>query len=176
MKYCSECGTPVSLSVPEGDDRERHVCGSCHTVHYQNPKIIAGTIPMVGEQVLLCRRAIEPRHGLWTLPAGFMENGESTLEAARRETWEEACARTCREKLYTVLSIPTISQVYMFYRAELEHPDYSAGPESLEVKLFSEADIPWEQLAFRTVARTLEYYFADHSRSQFVFRDETLRI
>lgn len=174
MKFCSECGTKVTITIPEGDDRERHVCPSCEAIHYQNPKIVAGTIPVIGNQILLCRRAIEPRHGLWTLPAGFMENGESTKEAARRETWEEACARTCREELYTVISIPRINQVYMIYRAELEEPEFAPGAESLEVQLFSEEDIPWDELAFRTVSRTLEFFFADRRREQFVLRDETL--
>ena len=174
MKFCSECGTKVTITIPEGDDRERHVCPSCETIHYRNPKIVAGTIPVVDGQILLCRRAIEPRHGLWTLPAGFMENGESTKEAARRETWEEACAHTCREELYTVISIPHINQVYMIYRAELEKPEFAPGAESLEVQLFSEGDIPWDELAFRTVSRTLEFFFADRRREQFILRDETL--
>ena len=176
MKYCSACGTTVSLSIPEGDDRERHVCNGCQAIHYQNPKIIAGTIPVSGDQILLCRRAIEPRHGFWTLPAGFMETDESVLEAARRETWEEARARTCREELYTIISIPRISQVYMFYRAELEHPDFAPGEESLEVRLFHQEDIPWDKLAFHTVARTLKLFFADRERQRFVVRDETLQV
>ncbi|MTI12435.1 NUDIX hydrolase [Sansalvadorimonas verongulae] len=174
MKFCSECGTRVTLTIPKGDDRERHVCPACNTIHYQNPNIIAGTIPVLGDQVLLCRRAIEPRYGLWTLPAGFMENGESTIEAARRETWEEACTRTRCEELYTVISIPSINQVYMFYRAELDKPEFAPGQESLEVNLFDEKDIPWDKLAFRTVARTLEFYFMDRHRKQFALRDETL--
>ncbi|MCL6272012.1 NUDIX hydrolase [Sansalvadorimonas sp. 2012CJ34-2] len=175
MKYCSQCGQPVSLSIPEGDDRHRHVCNVCNTIHYQNPKIIAGILPVFEDKILLCRRAIEPRHGLWTLPAGFMENEESTLEAARRETWEEAQARTCMEHLYVVLSVPRISQVYMIYLAQLEAPEFGPGEESLEVKLFAEEEVPWEEIAFHTVRRTLEFYFADRSKkNDFPMKDETL--
>ncbi len=176
MKYCNQCGQPVSLAIPEGDDRHRHICDSCNTIHYQNPKIIAGTLPVFDNRVLLCRRAIEPRSGLWTLPAGFMENEESTLDAARRETWEEARARTSREELYTVLSVPRISQVYLFYLARLEEPEFGPGEESLEVRLFSEQEIPWDEIAFHTVRRTLKYYFADKARNSFPLRDETLML
>ncbi|CAM3584531.1 NUDIX hydrolase [Parendozoicomonas haliclonae] len=174
MKFCSLCGSELTLGIPEGDDRERHICDSCETIHYQNPKIVAGTLPIVGDKVLLCRRAIEPRKGFWTLPAGFMENEESVKEAARRETWEEACARTCQEELYTIISIPYISQVYMMYRAELSEPGFAAGPESLEVRLFSEEEIPWKELAFRTVSRTLELFFQDRATGTFPLHDETL--
>ncbi len=174
MKFCSQCGTEVKLIVPEGDDRERHVCGSCKTIHYQNPKIIAGTLPIVGDKILLCRRAIEPRHGYWTLPAGFMENHESTVEAARRETWEEACAVTADEELYAILSVPHISQVYLFYRAELAKPEFAPGQESLEVRLFSEEEIPWGELAFPTITKALKYYFSDRKNNHFPLREETL--
>jgi ADP-ribose pyrophosphatase YjhB (NUDIX family) len=119
VKFCSTCGASVSLRIPEGDNRERFVCTSCQTIHYQNPKIVAGTIPEWDGQILLCRRAIEPRYGLWTLPAGFMENGETTEQAAMRETWEEAGARIEILGLYSIFSIPHISQVYMLFRGEL---------------------------------------------------------
>ncbi|MBX8485344.1 NUDIX hydrolase [Pseudomonas cichorii] len=161
MKFCSQCGNPVILRIPEGDSRLRHVCEHCHTIHYQNPNIVAGCLVTQGEKVLLCRRAIEPRLGFWTLPAGFMENGETIEQAARRETIEEACATLTDLHLYALIDVPHINQVHVFYRAELATPEFAAGVESLEVQLFDEADIPWQDLAFMTVSRTLEYFFAD---------------
>jgi ADP-ribose pyrophosphatase YjhB (NUDIX family) len=167
MIYCSNCGARVIRKVPEGDDRTRYVCESCATVHYTNPKIVAGCIPEWGGRLLLCRRAIEPRHGLWTLPAGFMENGESTEQAAARETWEEARARVENLALYGVFSIPHISQVYMMFRASLQAEEFAPGPESLEVKLFEEHEIPWDELAFPVVKLTLEKYCRDTRSSEF---------
>lgn len=167
MNYCSECGAPVALKIPPGDDRLRHVCDACGTVHYQNPKIIAGALPVWGDQVLLCRRAIAPRYGLWTLPAGFMENGETTEQAAAREAHEEANARLRDLHLYTVISIPYVSQVYMIYRCELEADDFSPGVESLETRLFHEHEVPWEALAFHSVYKTLECFFSDRQRGEF---------
>lgn len=161
MKYCSSCGASVTFRIPEGDNRERFVCDDCNTIHYQNPKIVAGCIPEWQGRILLCKRAIEPRYGLWTLPAGFMENGETTEQAAMRETWEEACARVEITGLYGLFSIPHISQVYMFYRGELVNGTFSVGVESLECDLFSEAEIPWDQLAFPVVKETLSRYYED---------------
>ena len=161
MEYCSSCGAKVSKRIPEGDNRQRYVCDSCLTIHYQNPRIVVGTIPTVGDQVLLCRRAIEPRRGFWTVPAGYMENGETTLQGAERETWEEARARVANPVLYRLFDLPHISQVYMFYRGELADHNYGPGPESLEVKLFSEQDLPWDELAFAVVKESLQEYFAD---------------
>ncbi len=161
MNYCSQCGQPVEYRIPEGDNLPRHICTACNTIHYQNPKIVAGCIPEWEGKILLCRRAIEPRHGLWTLPAGFMENRESTEQAAQRETWEEARARVDIESLYAVFSIPHISQVYMLFRGPLTGPDFAAGPESLEVALFSEEEIPWQSLAFPVIEKTLRRYFED---------------
>lgn len=175
MKYCSACGAQVEWKIPEGDSLPRYVCPACHTIHYQNPKIIAGCIPQWGGQVLLCRRAIEPRHGYWTLPAGFMENGESVAEAAARETWEEAGAVVTQQSLYGVFSIPHINQVYLMFRGELPTPTFAPGVESLDVRLFAEADIPWEELAFSVVKRSLEYYFNDRVGGDFPLRLETLR-
>lgn len=163
MKFCSQCGGPVSLRVPEGDNRLRHVCSVCRTIHYQNPLIVAGCIPVWEDRILLCRRAIEPRHGLWTLPAGFMEKGETTAQAAQRETLEEACARVSVEALYTVFNLPHIDQVYMIFRAQLCDLDFAPGAESLEVALFGEADIPWDELAFPVMRETLRLYFADRA-------------
>lgn len=167
MNFCSACGERVVLEVPPDDDRERYVCAVCATVHYENPKVVAGSIPEREERVLLCRRAIEPRHGLWTLPAGFMEQGETTAEAAARETLEEANSRVRILGLYSIFDIPRISQLYLMFRAELLEPTPSAGRESLEVRLFSEAEIPWDELAFPVIEETLERYFADRRAGRF---------
>lgn len=174
MKYCSECGAAVRLRVPPGDNRERYVCDACGVVHYQNPRIIAGCLVESGNRVLLCRRAIEPRFGLWTLPAGFMENGETTEQAAARETWEEARARVAEPRLYSLFSLPHINQVYLLFRCRLAPGGYGAGTESLEVRLFEEAEIPWDQLAFPTIRKTLEYYFADRANGGFPLRTGTI--
>ena len=133
MKFCSSCGSMVVLSIPEGDDRERFVCSSCEIIHYVNPRVIVGCLPVYQDRVLLCKRAIEPRRNYWTLPAGFMENGETTLEGAARETWEEARAEVGDMQLYRVFDVPYINQVYMFYRCDLQRGEYGAGPESLGV-------------------------------------------
>lgn len=167
MKYCSDCGASVTLRIPPGDTLPRHVCPSCGTIHYQNPKIVVGAIPEWGERILLCRRAIEPRHGFWTLPAGFMENAESTAEAAARETLEEACARIEVGDLFTLISVPHINQVHIVYRARLLDLEFGPGEESLEVALFEEKDIPWDDIAFRTIALTLRHYFEDRRRGSF---------
>ena len=161
MNYCSQCGSPVTSRIPPGDDRPRHMCDACGTIFYSNPKIVAGCIPQWGEQLLLCRRAIEPRSGLWTLPAGFMENGESTAEAAARETLEEANARVEMGPLFAYLNIPALSQVYVIFLARLMDLDFSAGAESLEVRLFHEHEIPWQELAFPSIERALRFYFED---------------
>ena len=165
MKFCSECASPVSLKIPAGDNRPRYVCDSCAAIHYQNPKMVLGTIP-VWEQdgelkVLLCKRAIEPRYGYWTLPAGFMENDETTSEAALRETREEAGANVTMGRLYALLNVARVHQVHMFYLATLLDLEFAPGEESLEVQLFSEAEIPWDDLAFPTIHSTLELFFAD---------------
>ncbi len=167
MIYCSNCGNPVVEMIPEGDSRPRHVCESCKTVHYQNPNIVAGCIPTWEGRLLLCRRAIEPRLGLWTLPAGFMENGESTEQAAARETLEEACAEVDKLALYGVFSIPQINQVYMMFRASLANGSFRPGPESLDVQLFDEHEIPWDELAFPVVKLTLERYYNDLRTNKF---------
>ncbi len=161
MKYCSQCGTPLSHRIPPGDNRPRYVCDACGVIHYQNPKMVVGCIAEWEDRVLLCRRAIEPKYGLWTLPAGFMENGETAAEGAMRETLEEAGARVEIIDLYSLISLPDISQVYLLYRARLLDLDYTPGEESLEATLFLEQDIPWEQIAFRTVHNTLDHYYAD---------------
>lgn len=167
MIYCSQCGAEVAERVPEGDDRPRFVCDTCQTIHYQNPKIVAGCIPVFEDRILLCRRAIEPRYGLWTLPAGFMENGESTEQAAARETREEACAHVTGLSLYGVFSIPHINQVYMMFRGVLPAEEFAAGPESLDVRLFEHHEIPWDELAFPVVKLTLERFLDDAVKDLF---------
>ncbi len=165
MKFCPECAHPVALQIPEGDNRPRYVCGQCATIHYQNPKLVIGSIP-VWEQdgqprILLCRRAIEPRYGFWTLPAGFMENAETTTDAAQRETEEEAGANIELGGLFSLLNVAHVHQVHLFYLARLVNLDFAPGIESLEVKLFAEHEIPWDELAFPTIHKTLELFFAD---------------
>lgn len=175
MKFCPECGAPVVLRVPQDDHRERHVCTVCATIHYHNPKLIVGAIPEWDDgRILLCRRAIEPRHGLWTLPAGFMENGETTAQAAARETLEEANARVSIGELYSMHNLPYINQVHLLYRARLLDLDFSPGVESLEVALFAENEIPWDTLAFRPVKYTLQHYFADRKNGSFHFFNSDL--
>jgi ADP-ribose pyrophosphatase YjhB (NUDIX family) len=170
LKYCPECGAPVELRTPQDDHRERHVCTVCATIHYHNPKLIVGAIPEWEDgRILLCRRAIEPRHGLWTLPAGFMENGETTGEAAARETLEEANARVAIGDLYSMHNLPYINQVHLLFRAKLLDLDFSPGVESLEVELFAENEIPWDSLAFRPVKFTLQQYFTDRKNGSFHF-------
>lgn len=165
MKFCSECAHPVSLIVPPDDNRPRYVCSQCGLIHYQNPKMVIGSIPVWERdgktQILLCKRAIEPRRGYWTLPAGFMENNETTSDAAIRETVEEAGARIELHELFSLLNVPHVHQVHMFYRATLLDLEYAPGTESLDVKLFSESDIPWDDIAFPTVAHTLKFFFDD---------------
>ena len=170
IKFCNACGAATAYRIPEGDSLLRAVCGTCGTIHYQNPKMVVGCIATLEDRILLCRRAIQPRHGLWTLPAGFMENDESASEGAAREALEEANARVEIIDLYTVYSIPHISQVYMMFRAKLLDPDVSPGLESLEVKLATESEIPWGELAFAMVRRTLEHFFADRKAGTFVTR------
>ncbi len=175
MKFCSECGSrAMEWRVPAEDNRPRHVCGDCGIIFYQNPKIVAGCLPVWEDRVLLCRRAIQPRYGFWTLPAGFMENGETTEEAAARETLEEASARVRIHGLYTVLSLPHVSQVYMMFRSELTDLDFGPGSESLEVALFREAEIPWDELAFPTISRTLKAYFQDRREGIFPLHTGTI--
>ena len=174
MKFCSHCGQSVILKIPAGDDRERHVCESCDTIHYQNPRIITGCLPIHEDKVLLCKRAIEPRYGLWTLPAGFMENGETTEQGALRESWEEARARIAIDSLYTLFNLPYINQVYLFYRGRLTDTDFGPGTESLEVELFSEDTIPWDDLAFPVVGKTLRHYFSDRLNGDYPIRTEDI--
>lgn len=175
MNFCSNCGSAqVALRVPEGDNRPRYVCGQCGAIHYQNPKIVVGCLPEWEGRVLMCRRAIEPRHGLWTLPAGFLENAETIAAGAERETLEEANARVRIGELYTVINLPNINQIYMMFRADLADLDFGPGHESLDVRLFAEDEVPWEDIAFRTITRTLRNYFLDRKLGSFPTRVSTL--
>jgi ADP-ribose pyrophosphatase YjhB (NUDIX family) len=168
MNFCSNCGSSaLEHRIPDGDTLSREVCSSCGTIHYQNPKVVVGCLPEWGGQVLLCKRAIDPRYGLWTLPAGFLENGETILAGAARETVEEARAQVEVGALYTVISLPQINQVYVMFRARLLDLGFGPGPESIEVRLFDEAAIPWNELAFRTIGRTLRNYFLDRKLGEF---------
>ena len=174
LKFCSVCGAPVSQRVPAGDSLLRHVCTACDTIHYRNPRLVVGSLPEWGNRILLCRRAIEPGYGKWTLPAGFMENGETVANAAIRETSEEACARIALDNLFSLISVPHIDQVHVIYRAQLLDLDFSAGEETLELRLFSEEEIPWNDIAFRTIHLTLRHYFADRRAGHFRFHEETI--
>uniref|UniRef100_B1XV74 NUDIX hydrolase n=1 Tax=Polynucleobacter necessarius subsp. necessarius (strain STIR1) TaxID=452638 RepID=B1XV74_POLNS len=163
MKYCPNCAPVLTIKIPVDDSRERHVYEACGSIHYQNPRNVVGSIPVYGEQILLCRRAIEPHHGYWILPAGFMELGESTGYGAARETLEEAGASVEIGPLYSLLNVPHAEQVHLFYLATMNTPEFSAGEESLEVALFHEHEITWDDLAFPTVKQTLECFFADRA-------------
>lgn len=161
MNYCSHCGAPVRLRIPAGDDRPRFVCDNCHTIHYQNPKMVVGCIPEREDKILLCRRAIEPRSGLWTIPAGFLENGETVIEGAKREAFEEARAKVEILSPYTLFDLTHINQVYLIFRARLLDHDYMPGEESVEVRLLEEEEIPWDDIAFPSIKKTLRLYFKD---------------
>jgi ADP-ribose pyrophosphatase YjhB (NUDIX family) len=170
MNFCSHCGETVTLRVPDGDNLPRHVCDACGAVHYQNPKIVVGCIPEWEDRILLCKRAIEPRYGLWTLPAGFMENGETVQQGAARETLEEARAEVVVGPLYTLFNLPHISQVYMLFRARLTSLDFGPGAESLAVELVREADIPWDEIAFPVITESLRLYYRDRAAGRFPLR------
>lgn len=161
MKFCSECATPVEWSIPEGDHLPRHVCPNCETIFYSNPRIIAGCLPIWEDKVLMCRRNIEPRKNYWTLPAGFMENGETTEQGAMRETLEEAEAEVDIVSLYTHTSIVHVNQLQLFFLAKMRNPNFSTTSESNEVALFSEDEIPWDEIAFTTVSNALRLFFKE---------------
>ena len=168
IKHCKNCGTAVVYRIPDdGDTKQRAVCPACDTIHYENPLNVVGTVPYLGDKLLLCKRNIEPRFGKWTLPAGFMELGESTSEGAARETVEEAGAQFMMGELFTVMSVIRVGQVHLFYLAELTSDVFDPGTETIEARLFSEDEIPWDEIAFRTVKETLEHYFADRRAGQF---------
>ena len=169
IQYCRQCGSSVEHRVPDdGDTRPRAVCPACQTIHYENPLNVVGTIPVLADgRVLLCKRNIEPQLGKWTLPAGFMELGETTSQGAARETDEEAGAQFEIGALFSLMNVPRVGQVHMYYRATLLSDQFNPGVETMEARLFSEAEVPWDELAFRTVKETLEHFFADRQRGQF---------
>ncbi len=164
MKFCPDCAHPLILDIPQGDHLPRHVCRACGTIHYQNPRIIAGCIPVWEDKILICRRAIEPRHGYWTLPAGFMENGEAVEGGAAREAQEEALADVTIGSLITVVNVIKSHQVHMLFRARLNNLNFGVGAESLEVKLIHPSEIPWNDIAFESIRFTLERYIEDQAQ------------
>ncbi|MDE2366030.1 MAG: NUDIX hydrolase [Betaproteobacteria bacterium] len=174
MRYCSNCGSQVELRIPDGDSLLRHVCFACGTIHYQNPKIVVGCIPEWEDRILLCRRAIEPRHGLWTVPSGFMENAETLGQGAERETLEEANARVRMGSLYAIYNLPHINQVHVLFRAQLLDLDFKPGIESLDVRLFREEEVPWENLAFRVIREPLRRYFEERRQGTLGFHMGTI--
>ncbi len=175
MKFCSQCGSGhVTLFVPVDDNRERHVCGQCDTIHYLNPKIVTGCLLYSGDDILLAKRAIEPRHGLWTIPAGFMELDETSMQGAVRECHEEALARPVDPTLYAVYSIPRVGQVYMLYLGELMNGEFGIGSESSDVRLFKSDNIPWDRLAFPMVEHTLKQFLQDRTTGHFPVFERTL--
>ncbi|MDB5870504.1 MAG: hydrolase [Polaromonas sp.] len=171
LKHCRVCGTAGGYRMPDdGDTKVRAVCPSCNTVHYENPLNVVGTVPVWGEdgaQVLLCKRNIEPRWGKWTLPAGFMEMGETLAEGAARETDEEAGAQYEMQALFSVMNVVRVGQVHFYYRARLLSTEFNPGYETIEARLFTESEIPWDEIAFRTVKETLERYFDDRRKGSF---------
>lgn len=171
MNYCSDCGSSrVQVTIPEGDNRERHVCPDCGAIHYTNPRIIAGVLPVWEDRILLCKRSIHPRKDFWTLPAGFLENGETLQQGAERETLEEAEARVDIHDIYTIFNLTHINQVYIFFRGTLLNGEYGVGEESSDAALFSADEIPWQELAFPTIHKTLRYYLEDREKGRFPLR------
>ncbi|HWH46150.1 MAG TPA: NUDIX hydrolase [Burkholderiales bacterium] len=175
MKFCPSCAAPLAKRVPPGDSLPRYLCDACGSIHYENPRLVVGCLPEWEDRILLCRRAIEPRYGYWTLPAGFMENGETTAQGAARETLEEAGARVELTAPFSMISVPYVNQVHMFYRARLLDLEFKPGDESLEVSLFEEAKVPWKDIAFRTVGLTLKHWFADRARGSYGFHAEDIK-
>ena len=168
IQHCKACGSAVTYRLPDdGDTRERAVCNTCHTIHYENPLNVVGTVPVWGDKVLLCKRNIEPRFGKWTLPAGFMELNETLAQGAARETVEEAGAQFEMQELFTLMNVTRVGQVHFFYRAQLTHDTFNPGHETQEARLFAEHEIPWDEIAFRTVKETLQHYFADAKKGRF---------
>lgn len=174
--YCSQCAHALTVEVPPDDNRLRHVCHHCGAIHYRNPRLVVGVVCTWQDRLLLCRRAIEPRHGLWTLPAGFHEIGESTGDGALRETREEAGARVELDGLFSMIDVLGAEQVHLFYRGRMTGPELDPGPESLEAGLFDENDIPWDRIAFRTVEQTLRWFIEDRRRGRFELHQASLGV
>jgi ADP-ribose pyrophosphatase YjhB (NUDIX family) len=169
MNFCSRCASRLHFAVPPDDDRSRFVCESCGTVHYQNPRVVVGCIPEHEDRILLCRRAIEPQRGWWTLPAGYLENGETVSACAERETREETGARISDLTPYVLFNICHINQIYLMFRGRVAEAGDGPGKESLEIRFFTEAEVPWEQIAFRVISATLKNYFRDRRTGSFPF-------
>lgn len=169
IKHCKSCGGAAIYRVPDdGDTRERAICTLCQTIHYENPLNVVGTIPVLGERVLLCKRAIEPRYGKWTLPAGFMELDETAAQGAQRETTEESGAEFEMGEFFALANVARVGQVHLFFQARLLSDRFAPGLETLEARLFSESEVPWDEIAFRTVSETLKRYFADRRAGAFL--------
>lgn len=176
MNFCSNCGSPITLAIPVDDDRERYLCNHCGVIHYQNPRLVVGAIPEWQDSILLCLRDIEPQRGMWTLPAGYLENGESVRDGARRETWEEAGTEIIDLKPYFLADLVPIHQLYLLFRCRLVRPEFTTTRESREVRLFREDQIPWDNIAFQVIRRTLLNYFADRAAGAFPFRNEVVNV
>ena len=177
MKYCSDCGSSkIEFKTPQGDNIKRYCCPDCNNVFYTNPNMIVGAICIRDNKILLAKRNIHPRKGLWTLPAGFMENAETLKVGALRETMEETMSEASVVMPYTMFSLPHINQVHLFYLADLLDDNFGPTSESIEVKLFSENEIPWDEIAFPTVERTLKLYLEDVKTGDFIFRDEDINL
>lgn len=176
MKFCSQCGGTLKIEVPTNDDRPRHVCEACGTIHYRNPKLVVGTIPVWKNRILMCRRNIEPRKGCWTLPAGYLENGETTADGACRETFEETGSRVTDLRPYLMVDIIHINQIYLMFRANLEALDFKPTQESAEVRLFGENEILWDEIAFRVIGKTLRHYLQDLPAGRFEFHTGRIEI
>lgn len=170
MNFCSNCGARVDQAIPAGDDRQRFICRACGTVHYQNPKVVVGSIPEHQGRILLCKRGIEPRLGKWTLPAGYLENNETLEQGALRETLEETRATVKIIAPYRLFNLAFINQVYLMFRARLAAADFSPTPESSEIRLFSEDQIPWDDMAFQVITETLKHYFKDRAAGSYTFQ------
>lgn len=176
LNYCNECGSSLHSIVPAGDHLPRRVCTACQAIHYQNPKVIVGCIPQWQDKILLCKRNIEPRHGLWTFPAGFMEKGETSGEGAARETFEESGATVDIGELFCVINVPYVSQVYLMHRGVMRTDQHHATPESSETKLVSESEVPWDEIAFPTIYHGLKFFFADRAAGKHSFHTLDLTV
>jgi len=169
LRYCSQCGSRINYRIPSGDSLPRFVCDQCRTIHYENPKMVVGCIPEWNDRVLFCRRAIEPQYGKWTIPAGFLEKGETVAAGARRETFEEAGATVETLTPFAIFDLVFVGQVYLIFRSALKHPGFNAGDESLEVRFFTEQEVPWKDLAFPVIRESLRLYFKDRANGDFSF-------
>lgn len=174
IKFCTQCGSAVGQKIPEGDDRPRSVCLDCGHIQYHNPKLVVGSIPIWEDKILLVKRSIEPCYGKWTLPAGYLENGESVVDGARRETSEEANATLGEMHPFGLFNLTQIHQIYFMFYGKLLNTDFGAGHESLEVQLFKESEIPWNEIAFKVIHITLERYFADNAAQNLTFHMENI--